>query len=102
MRQFDVIPLPTPKSGAEYLVILQHDAIDQRGTVVVAPCIPASMGPRNRRLTPEVDVGGKRYVVTVGELTSIERRRLSGRAVANLAAHRDAFISAIDLVFTGV
>ncbi|BCW90242.1 hypothetical protein sos41_34100 [Alphaproteobacteria bacterium SO-S41] len=103
MHQFDVIAALETHSAVAFLVILQHDSIDERGTAIVAPCIPFDMGPPNKRLTPAVEIGGARFVVLVAEMTAIERSTLRNRrAVANLALHRDAFIAAIDLLFTGV
>lgn len=101
MRQFDVVPTRALGPAAPFVVVLQHDAVDQQGTVVVAPCIPARMGPKNRRLTPEVEIDGDSYVVVVGELAGISRTAVAGKAVANFERHRDAFTAAIDLLFTG-
>ena len=101
MKQFDV--LPSRGRGASFLVVLQHDSIDDRGTVIVAPCIPAGRGPRGRALTPMIEIEGSAWLVVMTEMTALERSTLRDRKiVANVVSRRDAFTAAIDLIFTGV
>jgi hypothetical protein len=102
MKQFDVLPYSEGSAEAPYLVVLQHDAIDDRDTTIVAPCIEARIGPRHRRLSPEVEIRGRNYVVVTSELSAMRRSSLRSQPIANLAAHRNAFTRAIDLLFTGI
>lgn len=101
MRQYDVFAIRTGSTNRPYLMVLQHDAISDTETIVVAPCVAEMRGPIVKRTIPKVMIGGEPYRVLVQEISAISRRSLTGAAVANLAAHRDEFTAAIDLLFTG-
>lgn len=103
MRQFDILISRDRRPGAPFLVVLQHDSIDERGTVIVAPCIPSGLGPIGRALTPQIDIDGVAHLVLMTEMTALARSTLRDRKiVANVGDCRDSFTAAIDLIFTGV
>lgn len=85
---------------APFLIDLQHDAVSRLRLRIVAPLLRAGTVDRIQVLMPEVTVGETDYVISIPELFAIEQRRL-GPVEANLAAHRDAVVRALDLVFTG-
>ena len=53
------------------------------------------------RLTPLVQVDGKRYLVVTPQLSAIAKKEL-GPAVADLTDNRVDFINALDLLLTGI
>lgn len=59
------------------------------------------MGQKMDRLTPLVEVDGKRYLVVTPQLSAIAKKEL-GPAVADLAGDRVDFINALDLLLTGI
>lgn len=85
---------------APFLVDLQHDATSQLRLRVVAPLIRAGSIDRIEIVTPEVTVGGIGFLISIPELFAIDQRRV-GPVQANIAAHRDAVVRALDLLFTG-
>jgi toxin CcdB len=104
MRQFDVLTNPDPQSAswAPYLIVLQHDLLNDLDTVVVAPLTREGEGPHPLRgLNPVVELSGERLVLSAQELAGVSRRHL-GSVVGTLEAEREALIHAVDLLFTGV
>lgn len=100
MRQFDVIPMPARGGRRPLVVVLQHDNL-VLPTVVVAPCVPKSVGPQTPRLTPSVKINGSAFSVMIHEMTSTPRSLLRQAPIANVRADRDAFTSALDYLFAG-
>ena len=104
MRQFDVLTNTDTQSAAwaPYLVALQHDLLSDLNTVVVAPLIRESEGPRPLGgLNPIVEFAGELLVVSIQELAGVSCHYLGG-VVGTLEAERDALIRALDRLFTGV
>ncbi|MBL8908871.1 MAG: CcdB family protein [Rhizobiales bacterium] len=102
MRQFDVVSNPhrAATDTIPYLVVLQHDHVQPAPSVIVASVVKYGFLPRIGKLTFEVRIGGEIYLVLAYDMAAIAPQRLSS-PVANLEAHRDQFIAAIDLLFTG-
>lgn len=104
MRQFDVFSNPHPRSARlrPYLVVLQHDRIDDIRSVIVAPCAAAEGRPASPRISPAVTIRDRPYLVLVSELAPMQRAALTGRPVANLDADSYEILLALDFLFTGV
>ncbi len=88
--------------GFPYLLDLQNALLDDMPTTVVAP-----LGLPNvidqipvLRLNPSVTVDGQRLIVMTQELAAIKRKQLKA-PVANLSAHREEILAALDFLFTG-
>jgi len=102
MRQFEVVPNPDAKDAHRpYLVVLQSDLVSDLHSTVVAPLIPRQMFSGASRLNPILAVDGRDFWLATHELFAVDRRLL-GRAIASVFDHRDAIITAIDFVFTGI
>ena len=102
-RQFDVFANPDPESAEThpYFVVLQHDALSDLNTRLVAPLVKPKRLPFFDRLMPAVNVKGSRYVLDVTNIGAIPAPLLE-KAVANLEAARYDIVAALDLVFTGI
>ena len=105
MAQFDLYRNPNAESRqwAPYIVDLQHDLLSGLSTRIMAPMIIAE--PNDvaaiQRLNPQVSIDGKDYILSVAEMAAVPIRELA-EPVDNLAAHRDAILAAVDLLFTAV
>lgn len=102
MPQYDVVPNPDPATAgrAPYLIVLQHDLLQDLPTVVVAPVVrdaPAGLD----RLLPEIEVAGEMLRVSTVELFATRHNRL-GPPVANVSRAHDRVLSAVDLIFSGI
>ena len=102
MKRFDVCP----SIGAgvvgrgRLVVVLQHEYLNELGTLVVAPLFDGSMLERIERLRPLVQVAGRSYVVAVDRLASLPARQLAA-PVANLEASHYELTKALDFLFAG-
>ncbi|MGY6588652.1 MAG: CcdB family protein [Wenzhouxiangella sp.] len=105
MAQFDLYRNPNPESRqwAPYIVDLQHDLLGALNTRVMAPLVIAEPNGAAaiQRLNPKVSIDGKDHILSTAELASVPISALA-EPVDNLAAHRDAFLAAVDLLFTAV
>jgi toxin CcdB len=105
MPQFTVHRNQHAPSKARFPLLLdiQADFLKDLATRVVIPLAPqsSSMGQRMNRLTPLVQVEGKRYVVVTPQLSAIAKKEL-GPAVADLTSDRIDFIHALDFLLTGI
>jgi toxin CcdB len=101
--QFDVAENLAPDRTSTYplLLVLQHDRAGLIATVIVAPLVPADIGPLPSRLQPLVTVRGRKYVVLVSQLAAVPKRAI-GHAVGNVMEFRYEIVAALDLLFTGV
>jgi toxin CcdB len=100
MNQFDVRKIKGANAAQALIVVLQHDALDTLGTVVVAPLLPLTKFRSSPRLHPLVDVEGQHYMIAVEMLFSIERKRI-GEKVDTAVRSMDRIKNALDLVFLG-
>ena len=102
MAQFDV---RKDRKGKLYPLLLdvQADLLAQLDTRTVVPLAPRRRYPATpiRRLNPVVRFRGVEYVAVFQELAAISTSEL-GEVEGTLAAHRADFVSALDLLFTGV
>ena len=84
------------------VLVLTHDVLDWLTFRQVAPLILRSKsGKPTRWLNPLVEVGGQVYVLKPELMAAVQLRQLTNR-VTNLSHHREDFIRALDLLFTGV
>ena len=105
MAQFDVYRNRNPASKARFplLLVLQSDLLEPLATRVVIPLTPAA-GARDRqmdRLTPEITVDGKSFLVMTPLLAAIAARDL-GPLTGNVASDRHAILASLDLLVTGI
>jgi|GEM_PF-308081 len=98
MRQFDVC---RTKAGA-LVVILQSDFWPGDPAVrIVAPLRPAQNVKAIDRIDIAVSLDGKPHIVRMSQMAAIQARSIVPGSIANVADQRDAFITAIDLIFLG-
>jgi toxin CcdB len=85
------------------LVDIQTNLLEELATRVVIPLTPqaASKSQKMNRLTPVVVVDGKQYIAVTPQLSAITKNEL-GPVIADLAADRADFISALDFLLTGI
>ncbi len=102
-RQFDVVANPDAEDAAQrpYLVVLQSDLIAGLHSTVVAPLASREQFSGAHRLNPIVPIEGREFWLAAHELFAVDRRVLR-QPIANLSEHRDAIITALDFVFTGL
>ncbi len=105
MAQFAVYGNTNPATQdiVPCLLDVQSDLIADLSTRVVVPLYPASAmkGEILRTLTPVFEIEDLQYVMMTPQLAGIPRKSL-GATVADLSAHRDAIIAALDLLITGI
>ena len=103
MAQFDVHRNlnPASKAIAPYIVDLQSDLVSHLPTRLVAPLKQQrAIGGRIEILMPEVEVQGKKFIVSLPESAGVPLS-LIGPVVGSLSRHRDHFVAGIDLLVTG-
>ncbi|MDQ2639723.1 MAG: CcdB family protein [Pseudomonadota bacterium] len=103
MLQFDAFPYPVPalRRSFPFAINLRSDVVPGDDRLVIAPLAPRARMPGVAgRLAPVVRIEGEDHVVIIDRLVSIPTRAAQ-RPIANLAAHREALIGAIDLLFSG-
>jgi toxin CcdB len=106
MRQFVVYRNRNDNTRARYPLLLnvQSDLIEETGTRVVVPMVPATRGrspPAISSLAPIMQVNGKPHVLVVPLLAAIESSDL-GIAEADLSADRSTILAALDLLISGI
>lgn len=104
MTQFDVRRNPSPRSRdhTPYLLIVQSDLLSELDPVAVVPLRRAdTMLKPILRLNPILVVEGITVVMMPNAMAGIPRRDL-GPVVANLDAHRDTILRALDMLLSGV
>jgi mRNA interferase MazF len=84
----DVVALPPPRSakgheqrGRRYAVVVQSDAFDWLGTLLVAP---TSTNAQPAIFRPEITVQGRKTRVLIDQITTVDRTRL-GRSAGRLS-----------------
>lgn len=101
MRQFDVVK-NRGSSEFPYLLVIQHDLLSELNTRLVVPLTPAT-GVRTplNRLTPVVQVEGRRFVVLT-QLAGAVRVSKLGPVVTSLDGQRASLLAAVEVLLTGV
>jgi toxin CcdB len=102
--QFDVFENPIPRARQDFplVIVLQSDVASVGRDRIVAPLVPRKrMAKLAGRLTPVVSVGGVEHVMLVPRMTSVPATELRIPR-AQLTAHRDDIVLAIDFLFLGV
>jgi toxin CcdB len=104
MTQFCVYKNPRAESANRFPLLLdvQSDLIALLETRVVVPLSPvaAIVGRQMKVLMPAFMIGGKKFAMSTPQLAGVPRTEI-GAQVADLAAHRDEIIAALDLLITG-
>jgi len=105
MAQFDVYKNTnnSSKSSYPYLVEVQADMLSDLRTTIVIPLIVKNdhAGTQLKILHPEFDISGQKYLAMTTLIAGIDRVSL-GSHITSLADSRDEFISAIDILITGM
>lgn len=105
MRQFVVYRNRNENTSAQYPLLLnvQSDLIEETGTRVVVPMVPAARGapPSISSLAPIMDVNGKPHVLMVPLLAATEIADL-GAIEADLSMERSTILAALDLLISGI
>ena len=102
MAQFDVYRYRGARSGVRRVVDVQSDFLQALATRLVVPAYPldADMKPISR-LNPIVEVAGTRHYLAVQEMAAIRVASLGARE-DSLLSERDAIVTAIDFLVTGI
>lgn len=98
MAQFDVF-----KSDAlgGHVVDIQHRLLDDLSTRVVVPLVPRSLlREQIARMNPVMTLKGELLVFAPQFIATVDDELLRD-PVANLSAHRDEIVAALDFLFTG-
>jgi len=91
-----------PLGQMPYLLDIQTNLLSGLDTRVVVPLVrSASFGRPVSRLHPAFAVGGAEFIMATHLLAAVRRQSL-GAFVASLDEQRDAIISAIDVLWSGV
>jgi len=106
MSQFTVHRNLNPATRGRFPLLLDVqadllDGLDTRVVIPLAPATPAARRSTMHALTPTCTVDGRDYVVVTPQLAGIARKEL-GPPVADLSPQRQSFITALDLLFTGI
>ncbi len=93
---------PSTKKAVPFLLDVQSELLSVLQTRVVVPLYVQHRGAPKpiSRLTPVVEIVGKKCVLMTPELAGVPVRLLKDR-VGTLANRRDEIIAALDLLFTG-
>jgi toxin CcdB len=92
------------KSRYPLLVDVQSDLLEELSTRVVIPLTPASTTAKRttmQTLTPVCIVEGKEYLLVTPQLAGIAVKEL-GPSIGDLTQNRQAILSALDLLLTGI
>lgn len=91
------------KARIPYLLDVQSNLLSDLDTRIVIPLyMPTALkGKTLTTLTPTVAVEDKAYVLMTPQLAGISIKEL-GAEVADLAAHRDCIVAALDFLITGI
>ena len=105
MPQFDVYKNPSKKTreAYPYLVDVQNSVIDQLATRLVVPLTNVNVKPNMlmRKLTPEIDFNGDKFLFMTQQLTTIPEDVLKN-PVGTLKGSRALLIDAIGFAITGI
>lgn len=101
--QFDVYRNPdrTVRDVEPFIVELQHDHLSHLTSVVTVPLMECPPSFQGTRLTPLVEFEGRRLVLKMFDPSAYWRQSLKN-PVGSIADSRDAIVSAVDVLFTGV
>ena len=103
MAQFDVYlqPFINARKQAPFVVALQSNRVVQASDVVIAPLMRRFLFIPPGKLTPVFEIEDEEFVLILTQIVGV-RANILGKPVTNLAVHRDSFISALDLLVTGI
>jgi toxin CcdB len=97
MAQFDVYRL----SDGLLVVDLQTDLIGLEAARIAAPLRQEGVHASFPRLTPTVEIGGRRWIVRLPELAAVPAAELRMR-IGTLAEQRDELERGLDILIDGV
>lgn len=88
--------------GPDLLLLdIQNDLIDGLDTRVVIPLMPAKGSPpAMKRLYPIFEIDGRSYLLATPLMSAVRARELRD-PIANLSAHHDRIVAAVDFLQQG-
>jgi toxin CcdB len=105
MAQFTVYKNKNARTKSVFplLIDVQTGLLEDLHSRVVVPLtkLPAALQKPLSRLTPIIKVDGVSHLLVTYQLAAIAQSAL-GSPVADASEHRDAIISALDLLLTGI
>ena len=105
MTQFSVYKNKNSRTKLDFplLVDVQSDLLDELHTRVVIPLTKAPALARKplSGLTPHIDVEGSRYLLVTPQLAGVAQSEL-GAPIENISGQRNAIVSALDMLITGI
>jgi CcdB protein len=101
--QFDIVENRHSQSKRHfpYLLVLQHDFLDDIKSVVVAPIRIAKGWTGATKLAVPIEVAGEAHLVIMYSLAALDRSVI-GSTVTNAIDHRDAIVRAYDIIISGI
>jgi len=93
-------PSALDRDIAPYVVVLQSHFLDGLPSVVVAPLLKYPTVERFAFLSVDVSIGSERFVISLHELATFDRRSLRQK-VGDVAAHEDAISRGLQRLFNG-
>jgi toxin CcdB len=103
--QFDLYQNKNQASKGRFPLLLdvQADLLSEMQTRMVIPLAPKAAFAEKAIsiLMPTITVQDTEYLAVTGQMASIARSHLGGR-VGNAGKHRQAIVTAIDLLFAGI
>ncbi|MDH6234008.1 toxin CcdB [Mesorhizobium soli] len=97
MARYNVYANP----GGGYILDVQADLLDELKTRVVVPLLPLDAAPLPaRRLNPVFEIEGESCAMVTQFMAAVPISALA-TPVANLSAHHDHIVAALDMVFHG-
>ena len=102
MRQFDVFPNPSPRSGtaAPFIVLMQSHFVDVMPSALIAPLIREPRSGDFTRVSVAVRLNDEALHLSLAEMAPIARADLR-RALGSLRSYEDDIRRALDRLFTG-
>ena len=99
MAQFDYYQWREQDS---YVIDVQHGLLDDLGTRVIIPLVPAVSGTiALARLHPLIEISGHHYQLAPHLIATVRREDLGAR-IGSLSHYRDNIIAAMDMLVTGI
>ncbi|MDI1282103.1 MAG: toxin CcdB [Brevundimonas sp.] len=101
MRQFDVFPNPSPRSGvaAPFIVLMQSHFMDLMPTALIAPLIREPRSGDFTKVSIPIRLNDETLHLSLAEMAPILRSALK-RAAGSVVPYEDDIRRALDRLFT--
>lgn len=101
MKQYCVYKSKGLSRLIPYLIVLQHDGFRRLDDVIAAPVVKEDKIRGIPIINPRIEIDGETYFVQVDKLSVLNKRNF-GDYAADFDQKHDAFIRAIDRLFSGI